>query len=226
MLYGVYYRMETKTCSKCNIEKSTNDFYKRRNSKHSYCKVCLLEVQKQRWIDRKYKMIEIMGGRCQKCGYDKYYGALELHHFDPKTKMYNWTKLKERSWKTIIEELKKCILLCANCHREQHDLIRDIKYLSKETGNNFLDKSTMIPTGQCPTCQTDVFGTKFCSVPCVKLSKRKPIRPSKEELENLLKTESCRAIGRKYDVSDNSVRKWAIYYNISLSTARYARKSK
>ena len=225
-LCSVYYCMETKTCSKCNIEKSLNNFYKQRDGKHSYCKPCLLEVQKQRWIDRKYKMIEIMGGKCTECGYDKYYGALELHHLDPKTKLYNWTKLKELSWKIIIEELKKCVLLCANCHREHHDLIRNVKYSSKETGNNLLDKSTMLPTGQCPTCQTDVFGTKFCSVPCVKLSKRKPIRPSKEELEALLKAESYCAIGRKYDVSDNTIRKWVVYYDISLSTAKYAHKSK
>ena len=39
-------------------------------------------------------------------------------------------------------------------------------------------------------------------------------RPSKEELEILIKTKSFSEIGRNYNVSDNSIRKWCKMYNL------------
>jgi len=47
-----------------------------------------------------------------------------------------------------------------------------------------------------------------------RLDIRKVERPSKEELENMLKDTSYVAVGKKYGVSDNSVRKWAKSYCI------------
>ncbi len=53
------------------------------------------------------------------CGYRKYQGALDLHHLDPKNKSFAiGDKGYTRSWKKAEEELNKCILVCANCHRE------------------------------------------------------------------------------------------------------------
>jgi hypothetical protein len=48
-----------------------------------------------------------------------------------------------------------------------------------------------------------------------RVSNRKVIRPSKEELKKLINTFSFCAIGRKYGVSDNAVRKWVKYYMLS-----------
>ena len=47
-----------------------------------------------------------------------------------------------------------------------------------------------------------------------KFSTRKVIRPSKEELHDMLQKETFVAIGKKYDVSDNAVRKWAKRYGL------------
>jgi hypothetical protein len=80
----------------------------------------LYKYQIQRWIKRKIKAIEYKGGACKHCGYSKYYGALEFHHLDPNEKDFSWQKLRLRSWDSITSELDKCILLCANCHREEH----------------------------------------------------------------------------------------------------------
>lgn len=82
----------------------------------------LYKYQIQRWINRKIKAIEYKGGNCSVCGYDKYYGALEFHHTNPKEKELDWNKLRLTSWENIERELDKCILLCANCHREAHAL--------------------------------------------------------------------------------------------------------
>jgi len=63
--------------------------------------------------------IEYKGGKCQICGYKNYPGALELHHIDPTQKTFSIsTEAYTRSWRTVKAELDKCILLCANCHRE------------------------------------------------------------------------------------------------------------
>lgn len=55
---------------------------------------------------------------------------------------------------------------------------------------------------------------KYCSHKCASLSCRKVERPSKEDLLNLLKITSWKEIGRKFNVSDNAVRKWAKGYGI------------
>lgn len=63
--------------------------------------------------------LDYKGGKCQACGYSKCKGALELHHIDPKTKLFGiGEKGYTRSWAKVQLELDKCILLCANCHRE------------------------------------------------------------------------------------------------------------
>ena len=63
-----------------------------------------------------------MGGKCCRCGYNKCEAALELHHVDPTTKDADTTKnLRLISDEVRVnEELDKCILLCSNCHREEH----------------------------------------------------------------------------------------------------------
>src|SRR6266404_5211874 len=63
--------------------------------------------------------IEYKGGKCQLCGYDKYQGALELHHLNPQQKEFGiGQRGHSRSWDRVKAELDKCVLMCANCHRE------------------------------------------------------------------------------------------------------------
>lgn len=62
------------------------------------------------------------GGKCQICGYNKCQQALEFHHLDKNEKDFGISqKGFTRSWEKIISELDKCILVCANCHREIHN---------------------------------------------------------------------------------------------------------
>ena len=69
---------------------------------------------------RKIKTLAIAykGGRCQICGYNKYQGALDLHHIKGKKEFGIGDKGYTRSWEKVQAELDKCILVCANCHRE------------------------------------------------------------------------------------------------------------
>ena len=79
--------------------------------------------QQKRGRNRKLQLIEIMGQQCIRCGYDKNYAALELHHKNPKKKKFqlDLRSLSNRKWEYILEEAKKCELLCSNCHAEEHN---------------------------------------------------------------------------------------------------------
>lgn len=69
---------------------------------------------------RKLKTLAIQykGSQCQICGYSRYQGALDLHHVNGKKEFGIADKGYTRSWQKVKEELDKCILVCANCHRE------------------------------------------------------------------------------------------------------------
>lgn len=65
--------------------------------------------------------VELKGGRCQICGYNKCIGAMDFHHVDEEKKSFDLSSRGlTRSWARIEEEIKKCVLVCANCHREIH----------------------------------------------------------------------------------------------------------
>ena len=205
--------MKTKTCPMCQQEKTISSFYKSKKRIYSWCKKCLCENQSRRWVERKIEAMKLFDSKCCKCGYCKNYAALEFHHLDPKEKDFVWTKLRELSWVKITEELKKCVLLCANCHREEHwpdAIFENYKEIEVKT---FLNNE-MKPTGSCPQCGDDVYRTKYCSVKCSSTSKRKVKRPSKKKLQKLMSENPMVKIASMYGVSDQAVRKWARSYQI------------
>ena len=65
--------------------------------------------------------LEYKGNKCEICGYNKCSEALDFHHTDMSQKEFN---LSDRDlicdWSQIRSELDKCMLVCANCHREIH----------------------------------------------------------------------------------------------------------
>lgn len=207
-----------KQCARCKEWKPQELFGTKGKYKQGYCPPCLYEYQASRWKDRKKKAVELMGGKCSKCGYCRNYSALEFHHLDPKEKDFDFNVGRRRSWDKMIEELKKCVLLCSNCHREEHHLDT---ILDGETPKaNVILNLGPVSTGKCPECQTDVFGTKYCSHVCSANSRRRSIRPSREKLEQLIGTTPLLQIGKMYKVSDNAIRKWARHYGIELKKTK------
>jgi transposase len=73
-----------------------------------------------RWRRRvKERLVLRAGGRCQLCGYDRYYGALQFHHRNPEEKEFSISRNgTTRSYAEVCAEADKCALLCANCHAE------------------------------------------------------------------------------------------------------------
>jgi 5-methylcytosine-specific restriction endonuclease McrA len=79
----------------------------------------LIKAVSKRRRKIKEQAIALKGGKCQICGYSRYQGALDFHHIDPTTKTFGiGSSGHSRSWERVLEELAKCILVCANCHRE------------------------------------------------------------------------------------------------------------
>lgn len=119
--------MKTKKCSVCGIEKPLADFPFRNKQKGTYraeCKECHCQQVKKRYYHNKELINNTkQGKKCIKCGYNKCLAALEYHHIIPNNKKDTIARLSTHAnINDALQETNKCILLCANCHREFHYL--------------------------------------------------------------------------------------------------------
>lgn len=84
------------------------------------CRICRSGVVTERRREIKQKLVKEAGGKCIKCGYDKCLWALQFDHRNPEEKLTEIAKLvMQRRLQIALEEIKKCDLLCANCHAEK-----------------------------------------------------------------------------------------------------------
>ena len=125
-----------KKCPTCKETKEVSKFYKQKDDQgiSSYCKKCAAIQAEKRAIEFKKECSKYKGGKCEKCGYNDYIGSLEFHHKDPLIKSFSINNSK--TWivtDEVKEELDKCILLCGNCHREEH---RDIIQTKRRLNNS------------------------------------------------------------------------------------------
>ena len=78
------------------------------------------ERQRARRIENKAYLNEVKSSGCSRCGYSKCPDALEFHHPNDDKLVSVAESARLHSLKTLKKEVEKCILLCANCHREEH----------------------------------------------------------------------------------------------------------
>ena len=151
---------------------------------------------------------DIKSQKCEICGWCERRasnGAIPVHLHHINGNPFDWT----------IENLQ---ILCPN-----HHALTD-NFGSLNTGNNHMFENRPVKTRSrlkheigetCFYCGSVCrYRSKFCSRECLYLSQQKCIRPSKEQLKNEISDSNWTAIGRKYGVSDNAVRKWARKYGI------------
>lgn len=69
------------------------------------------------------KAIDIVGNKCWVCGYDRTFSNLCFHHVDDSDKSFGLSirEMTGYAWERVISEIKKCVLVCHNCHGEIHD---------------------------------------------------------------------------------------------------------
>jgi len=109
-------------CPRCDQVRPRTEFYSRRREPgaSAYCKDCTNRQTVERHVALKKAAVRHLGGECVLCGYSKCIGALEFHHKDPNEKDFTISKIRSRTLDRVKEELSKCALVCANCHREVH----------------------------------------------------------------------------------------------------------
>lgn len=98
----------------------------------SRCQPCNTKVRRYR---AKKHAVEYLGSECKKCGWSGDISGFDFHHKKPEEKSFNINAvtIANRKWEEAKEELDKCELLCALCHRLEHsdytneDLINEAK---------------------------------------------------------------------------------------------------
>lgn len=128
-----------KICVTCNGEKNLSEFRKDRSRKDGYrssCKICDREYhrskhqekygEKRAIRDRKKrdenrsKLTEIKRQNGCLCCDENEPICLEFHHTEPNEKEFMISAHTHRSWSFIEKELKKCVIVCSNCHKKIH----------------------------------------------------------------------------------------------------------
>jgi hypothetical protein len=111
-----------KTCKYCDKEFK---FDRKNGKRRTICNSCSVVKYRQ---NIKKKALLYKGGKCEICGYNTCNEALEFHHKDPNQKDFGIShKGYVKSWEKVKIEIDKCVLLCANCHREVHSGLLIIK---------------------------------------------------------------------------------------------------
>jgi hypothetical protein len=133
--------MKTRICSTCKIEKSIEEFVKNKykNGGFSwYCKLCKsvidkeyykTHIERRKQISLRRQKIKINNKKliqeylkthcCIKCGIQDI-RVLDFHHKDPNKKEHCISKMLLIKQQRLLEEINKCEILCANCHRIEH----------------------------------------------------------------------------------------------------------
>lgn len=103
-------------CGRCG-ERDPQKFY---GHKRNVCARCHNSYTKSKGHDIRRQVLEHLGGRCVRCGYDEFQVSLDLHHTDPALKDPNFVSMRGWTWSRVLIELQKCVLLCKNCHAALH----------------------------------------------------------------------------------------------------------
>jgi len=128
-----------KTCTKCKLEKADEEFnfkYKDKGIRSGTCRQCNAEYKTQYYRDTKnaHKLRNDATNRRNIKYVQDYKSAnpcivckeaepicLDFHHVDPSEKTENVSSLlRKGSINAVKEEIAKCVMLCANCHRKLH----------------------------------------------------------------------------------------------------------
>jgi len=65
----------------------------------------------------KKRMVAAFGGKCCICKKKYPQELFEFHHLNPAEKDFGVGSVKSISWDRLVIELRKCVMVCANCHR-------------------------------------------------------------------------------------------------------------
>ncbi len=166
----------------------------------------------KRWrVNCKSRIITAMGGVCCICGYNKCHRALVLHHLNPKEKdiSFGTIRANPKSWQLIVKELRKCILVCSNCHAEIHEEVIVIPEDAPRFNETFTDylllEEKFVDLTACPICgKLKPVHLINCSRECAGKSRGK-IDWERINLQEELKGKSILALSEEIGCSDGAI---------------------
>jgi len=129
----------------------------------------------------KQRIIDAMGKQCQCCGYNRCNECLDLHHLDPNEKELSFGAIRANpiAWSKIVEELRKCILVCRNCHGEIHNNNLPIPNNYCKFDESYSEYKIVSEelASKCPKCGDQKLTIhKFCSQNCAKRGRKLAIQ--------------------------------------------------
>jgi hypothetical protein len=165
----------------------------------------------KRWRkSTKERMAEAFGGICCVCKNTYQPELFDFHHLNPEEKEFQMGSIRASSisWARIVPELRKCVMVCSNCHRLIHYNYVVIPDDALRFNDNFEEyKSKKEYTKQCVICSDPIPEyQKTCSYKCAaKLSGK--VDWDSIDLPKLKETMSNYKIAEMLDISEGAVRK-------------------
>lgn len=122
----------------------------RRNGHRRVCKKCYERKRRERCFLLKQKYIDMMGGSCQSCGYKASRSALQFHHVGNNKDFHICVIIYgKNNEKKVLTELKKCCLLCSNCHDAYHGNELSLRFIQRD-GLGWTISSEVRPASKLP----------------------------------------------------------------------------
>ena len=150
----------------------------------------------------KIALVESFGNKCQVCGISYPQSVYDFHHLNPAEKEFGvGAQTTTHSKADTAREAKKCIMVCANCHRliEHEDLnINGIVCAFDEDAYYSTLDSLIIKNKENIENKPKNISKK----------------PPREVLKEQIRTIPFLQLSKLYGVSDNAIRKWCKSYNL------------
>ncbi len=131
--YSIFRVMETKFCPKCNQVLGLDQFSLKGKTYCHKCKGCQRLYSKQHYQSNRSKHIEKVikykekvksfirqyktEHPCTDCGKHYHFCIMDFDHLDSTKKSFNIGNTEHHTFPQVLEEIKKCELVCSNCHR-------------------------------------------------------------------------------------------------------------
>ena len=162
----------------------------------------------------KTALVNAFGNKCQICGQTYPQSVFEFHHLNPEEKSFALSVgSTTRAKSAYADEAKKCVMLCANCHRmlEHEDIEASELFciFDEEVYYQTLEELAQHHTKELKKTQKEI-----------------RIKPDKEQLlQDLTELNgNFTAVGRKYGYSANAVVKWCKKFEMPYHSGDYKNK--